>query len=47
MHDKLKLLLEQLKYKEENYIYFKDGNLRINIDTKTTLNHIYLLFYFI
>lgn len=38
MHDKLKLLLEQLKYSEENYTYFKDGNLRINIDTKTGIH---------
>ena len=33
MHDKLKLLLDQLKYDIDNYTYFKDGNLRINIDT--------------
>ena len=41
MHDKLKLLLEQLKYKEENYIYFEKGNLKINIDTKTTIHKFY------
>ena len=35
MHDKLKLLLDQLKYDSNNYIYFKDGNLRINIDSKS------------
>ena len=38
MHDKLKLLLEQLKYDSDNYIYFKDGNLRINIDSKSGLH---------
>ena len=35
MHDKLKLLLDQLKYDSNNYTYFKDGNLRIIIDSKS------------
>ena len=38
MHDKLKLLLEQLKYNEENYKYFKDGNLKIIINTNTKIH---------
>ena len=38
MHDKLKLLLDQLKYDSNNYTYFKDGNLRINIDSKSGLH---------
>ena len=40
MHDKLKLLLEQLKYNEENYKYFKDGNLKIIINTNTKILYI-------
>ena len=38
MHDKLKLLLDQLKYNEEFYIFFKDGNLKININTQTKIH---------
>ena len=38
MHDKLKLLLEQLKYNEDNYKYFKDGNLKIIINTNTKIH---------
>lgn len=38
MHDKLKLLLDQLKYNEEFYKYFKDGNLKININTQTKIH---------
>ena len=38
MHDKLKLLLEQLNINPENYTYFNDGNLRININTQTKIH---------
>ena len=31
-------LLEQLKYNEENYKYFKDGNLKIIINTNTKIH---------
>ena len=38
MHDKLKLLFEQLRYSEDNYKFFKDGNLRININTSSKIH---------
>jgi len=35
MHDKLQILLKQIKMDEKNYIYFKDGNLdKINVSKK-------------
>ena len=42
MHDKLRLLLEQIKLNDDYFVFFKDGNLRINICTKTKVHTFYI-----